>query len=172
MLVLALVSVAVAMTGHALGHGMLLDPASLLVAVVLAVGVGAVVDRRWSVPRLIAGLAVVQVVVHVLGGHAADARLVSAALPHGHAALDAGPGGTSPSMLAWHVVAVPVSALLLVAVERSLALLASLARRLRVVRPAVLPARRPAAMRLHRPRLLSDLPHLTVSRSNAPPCPA
>lgn len=172
-LVLAVVAVLVAAAGHALGHGQALDLASLLVAALLAAGLGALVARRWTLPRLLLVLALVQPVVHVLGGAGADPRLVQAAA-HGHSAH----AGTTAAlaaptaMLLWHVLAVPVSALLLVGLLRSAVLVAALLRRRTVARPAVLPALRPALPTDLRPRTVQRLPHLLVSRSNAPPCPA
>ena len=174
-LLLSGVSVVLAAAGHSLGHGTGLDPVTLVVAAAVAAALGALLARRWSLPRLLLVLALVQVVVHVLAGYAADPRLVAAsAHAHGHAEGAVGTGLSSPSsaMLAWHLVAVPVSAVLLAALARSAVLVASLLRRLLVARPVRLRALPPVQPPWARPTVRPRLLHLVVSRSNAPPCPA
>lgn len=170
----ALVSVLLAACGHMLGHGHGLDTASAVVAVALAAGLGLLLAGRWTAPRLLAALAAVQVVVHGLGSFGADPRLVVAG--HGHGAdvmtsATAG-AGSSTSMLLWHVLAVPVTALALEAVRRSAVVVSSLGRAWSIARPVVLPALAPAPLPDLRPRTARTRPHLLASRSNAPPCPA
>ena len=171
----SLVSVLLASSAHVLGHGHLLDPASLLVAVAIAASVGLVLARRWTRGQVLVSLVAVQAVVHVLGALGADPRLTTAAQAHGHGAgqpVVATAGAGAGTMLLWHLVAVPVAALVLVAVERSASVVGALARSWTGIRPVVVPALPPALAPDQRPRVPADRPHLLVSRSNAPPCPA
>lgn len=171
----SLVSVLLASSAHVLGHGHLLDLASLVVAVAIAASVGLVLARRWTRGRVLVSLVAVQAVVHVLGALGADPRLTTAAQAHGHGAGQpavATGGAGAGTMLLWHVIAVPVAALVLVAVERSASVVAALARGWARIRPIVVPALPPALAPDPRPRVPADRPHLLVSRSNAPPCPA
>lgn len=170
----ALVSVLLASAGHLLGHGHGLDTSSAVVAVALAAGLGAVLSGRWTAPRLLMALALVQAVVHALGSAGTDSRLVSAAAhlhAHDATALPA-PAGSSTSMLVWHLIAVPVTALALEAVRRSAVVVGWLARTWVLAAPVELPAPPAAPVPDGRPRSRLLQPHLLVSRSNAPPCPA
>lgn len=172
-LLLAVVSVALAAVGHALGHGHALDPSSALVAAIAAGALGATVARTWTMPRLLPVIAAVQLVVHSLAGSAADPRLVLA-VPHDHAhAVAAAPTGSpQTAMIVWHLIAVPITALLLAALAHSAHLVSGLLRRWLLAVPVELPAPAPAAS-VHRPvRIVRPRRHLVVSWSNAPPCPA
>lgn len=170
----ALVSVLLASAGHALGHGHALDVSSGMLAVALAAALGLLLADRWTTPRLLVALGAVQLVVHVLGSTGSDSRLVAAATHgHSHGAVSEVAGtASSGSMLLWHVAAVPVAALALAAVRRSAVVVSWLARSWVLALPVVLPA--PAARPVPdpRPRVRLVQPHLLVSRSNAPPCPA
>jgi hypothetical protein len=170
---LAVVSVALAAAGHSLGRGHALDPSSALVAAVGAGVLGATVARTWTLPRLLPVIAAVQLVVHSLAGAAADPRLVLAA-PHGHehAIVAAPTGSPQAAMLVWHLIAVPVTALLLAALARSAQLVSGLLRRWLLAVPVELPAPAPAARARRRVRIVRPRRHLVVSWSNAPPCPA
>jgi hypothetical protein len=170
----AAVSVLLAAAGHALGHGHVLDVASAVVAVVLAGGLGLLIAGRWTAPRLLLALAAVQVVVHGLGSAGVDPRLVAAAAHgHAHGAPTAAPGaGSATSMLLWHLVAVPVTALALEAVRRSAVVVVSLSRAWVLAVPVHLPSPPASPVPDLRPRTAPDRPHLLVARSNAPPCPA
>ncbi len=173
MLGFASVGVTLAVAGHVLGRGMLPDPLTLLVASAVAVGIGLGVDRRWSLTRLLLGLVAVQLVVHLAGEWSAvDPRLSAAPAAHGHAAAagHAAGAGSGAAMLAWHLLAVPLSALLLVAVDRSTAALGRLAHRF--VRSGVLrlPVLDRSPVPASGPVRTLRRPHLTVVRSNAPPC--
>ncbi len=170
---LAVVSVALAAAGHSLGHGQALDPSSALVAAVGAAVLGATVARAWTLSRLLPVIAVVQLVVHSLAGATADPRLVLAA-PHGHVhGVAAAPTGSpQTAMLVWHLIAVPVTALLLAALARSAHLVSGLLRRWLLTTPVELPAPAPAEPVLRRVRIVRPRRHLVVSWSNAPPCPA
>lgn len=170
----ALVSVLLASAGHLLGHGQGLDTSSAVVAVALAAGLGAVLSGRWTAPRLLVALALVQVVVHGLGSAGTDSRLVSAAAHvHAHGATAHPPSaGSSTSMLVWHLIAVPVTALALEAVRRSAVVVGWLARTWVLAVPVLLPAPPAAPVPDRRPRSRLLQPHLLVSRGNAPPCPA
>jgi hypothetical protein len=179
--VVSLLSVSLAVTGHLLGHGTAPDLPTFLVLVVAGLVVGTVLAHGSSPARVVVGLGAVQALVHVVATWSAaapvDARLLGVGHQHGGAVpmpSMAMSHGSSSHMLAWHVLAVPVTAALLVAVDRIVAVLRELARRTAPVSVVVVPA-------LRRPTLqasavfLRAVPrqvHLDVLRSNAPPLAA
>jgi hypothetical protein len=170
--VFALVAVVVASLGHAAGEGAVPQGATLALAVVISLGIGALLARhRWSAGRLVAALAVVQVVVHgsawIASGPSAsiDPRLAGLApehLGHAHAPL-------TLRMLLAHAVAVGAAAVLLAAVARGLALVAAAARRALAVVRLTVPALPPLPLPAAAATVAVPAPHVVVSRSNAPP---
>jgi hypothetical protein len=145
--VVAAVGLLVAVAGHGLAASGAASPGPLGIPMALLVLAGCVVGsaRAWTAGRLVAVLLGIQVVAHLtmlLGTPSAqvDPRLVGLATAasehdHGHAAA------LTPSMLAAHLVAVAVAALVLARVDAAVTVLWHLAGRL------LLPAR-VAALRL------------------------
>ncbi len=176
--VVALLSVSLAVTGHLLGHGSGPDLPTFLVLAAAGLVVGVVLARDASPLRAVLGLSAVQLLVHVVASWSAaspaDARLVGVGHQHvGDLPMPSMPmaHGSSASMLAWHALAVPVTAALLVAVDRLVALLRELASRRAPVAAAVVPALRPQTLQASVLFLLA-VPrrvHLETVRSNAPP---
>lgn len=180
-LVVSLLSVSLAVTGHLLGHGSAPDLPTFLVLVVAGLAVGVVLAHGSSPARVVLGLGAVQALVHVVASWSAaapvDARLIGVGHQHGGAvpmpSMDMSHGSSS-RMLAWHALAVPVTAALIVAVDRIVAVLRELARRTAPATVVVVPAlRRPALQTSD--LFLRAVPrreHLDVLRSNAPPLAA
>lgn len=170
--VFALVGVVVSGLGHAAGMGSVPEGASLALAVLVSLGIGAALARHtWAPVRLVVALAAVQVVVHgaawIASGPSAgiDPRLsgvTTAHTGHAHAPMSA-------RMLLAHVAAVAVAALLLAAVERGLVLAVSAARRLLGLVRITLPSIPPLPLAAVAVPVASSSPHVLVSRSNAPP---
>jgi hypothetical protein len=145
---------------------------------VLAAGAlaGLVLSRvAWTVLRLAAGLAAVQAAVHTMlwigsSSPTVDPRLASLLTSgvesHVHPAV-----GVTPHMLAGHVVAIALTALVLVSAERAALLLAHLARRLAPRWTAVdVPHRMPRGIRAaERSAVVPRLLHLVTVRDHAPP---
>ena len=179
MLAYALVAVSLAVAGHSLGRGDLPDPLALVVALGAALALGAWAQRTGSWWRVLLGLVLVQPLVHVLGRHGAlDPRLGGVALDHpaldhhAHAVAVSAGSGTTTAMLVWHVLAVPLAALALVGVRRSLEFLGAALQRLRLTAPVAVPALRSLPVALAAPVLARPRPYLVVLRGNAPPCSA
>ena len=168
----ALVGVVVAGLGHAAGMGSVPQGASLALAVLVSLGIGAALARHgWSVARLLMGLAAGRVVVHgaawIASGPSAGVDPRLAGLTPSHAAHAHAP--LSGRMLLAHVAAVAVAALLLAAAERGLALASSAARRLLGLVRVTVAALPPLPLAAVPTPVRASAPHLVVSRSNAPP---
>ena len=166
----------IAVLGHASGGGGW--PPGAVVGPVLAAGAlaGLALSRvAWTVPRIVAGLAAVQATVHTtlwIGSSSStvDPRLASLLTsrvePHAHPAVV-----LTPHMLAGHVVAIALTAVVLVSAERAALLLAHLARRLAPRWTAVdVPHRLPRGVRAaERAAVVPRLLHLVTVRGHAPP---
>ncbi len=118
----AVVGLALALAGHRLAGGpAALDAATVLPALAVLTGCVVAAQHAWTLPRLVAALAAVQVVVHgtlwlTAGAQQVDPRLaglVTATAEHQH-----GPAAAlTPGMLAAHALAVVLAALLLAGVD-------------------------------------------------------
>ena len=163
----ALVGLGVAAAGHvAAGGALTVSPLLLLVVVLVTAATALASGTCWSFARLLATLAGLQVVAHLVlwfdaGGRAADPRLSAvASVGSGHAHSSA-LGGLTPGMLTAHLVAVVVAAVLLAGADAALALLVALAQRLTRAVVVRRPAPRPrlvgaAGAPSRRPRVLED----------------
>lgn len=175
----ALVSVVVAGLGHAAGHGAAPSGATLAGAVVVALAVGALISQtRWSVQRLLAGLAAVQVVVHGAAwvasgsGGPADPRLAAAVQHDGALAHTAHTAHAAPftlRMLLAHALALVVSAALLAAVEHAAVTALAAARRLAPAAQVLVPSLPPLRIATTTSPVIARAEHLAVVRGHAPP---
>jgi hypothetical protein len=186
MVAISLVSVSLAVAGHVLGHGAAPDLPTFLVLAATGLALGRWLAHGFAPVRTMVGLGLVQVVVHAVASWSAGAQLDSrlAAVGHGHVAPHDVHGTTSHTlsaaqstgaeMLAWHLLAVPLTALLLVALDRLAVLIDRLAGHVARTRPA--PARAPRLPSLHPAsdflRAVPSRAHLDVLRGNAPPAAA
>jgi hypothetical protein len=183
---ISLLSVSLAVAGHVLGHGAAPDLPTFLVLVVTGLALGRWLAHGFGPVRTVVGLASVQVLVHVVASWSAAAPLDPrlSAPGHGHAASHGvhvmtshvlpGAHSADVEMLAWHLLAVPLTALLLVALDRLAALIGRLVGHVARNRPAPvraprLPSLRPAPAFL---RAVPSRAHLDVLRGNAPPAAA
>lgn len=172
--VFALVSVLVAGLGHAAGHGAVPSGSTLVLAVVAALAVGALISRsRWSVARLLAGLAAVQVVVHGAAwvasgpGGPVDPRLAAIAVQHETHSAHAAP--FTLRMLIAHALAVVVSAVLLAVIEHAAVTALAAARRLAPVARVLVPSLPPLRIAAGAGLVVVPAEHLAVVRGHAPP---
>jgi hypothetical protein len=134
--VVALVGLGIAASGHVLAGGEARPTPLLVVAGLLVLAATMLASSaRWTASRLLVALIGMQVVVHGVlwfeeGGRTADPRLAALADPavaHQHHAAGA---ASSVGMVAAHLVAVVVAALVLASLDAVVAVLASLARRI------------------------------------------
>jgi hypothetical protein len=165
----ALVGLALALVAHVLAGGDVV-PGAVTLLPVLAVLVGCLVaaGRAWTLGRVVAALAAVQLVVHgtawvTSGSGSIDPRLAPFApahVSHHHATA-----GLTPTMLLAHGAAILLAALLLARVDEVVLRLWQLGRSVLGLRPvpvalpvavAVVPA--PAALAVRRDRALLASP--------------
>ena len=173
----ATVGLSIAAAGHGLAAASSpvppLSPLTVLVAALVAAALVAASGRAWTTPRLVGALALVQVAVHGAlwldsGSGQVDPRLAGLAVDH-HAHAHAAALWSAP-MLAAHVVAVVVAAVLLARVDVTITLLVELARRLVVRRPApAVPTRpRPVVVDHRAVRPASWLERAPIQRRGPP----
>lgn len=132
----AVVGVALAAAGHALGGStVVITPLLVLVGLLLAAGCVLVSRTRWSASRALVALLGIQTAVHATlwfetGSRTVDGRLTGlAGQAHAHEHV-AGVGAAPALMLAAHLGAALVAAALLASLEAVVWLLVALARRI------------------------------------------
>lgn len=132
--VVATVGLGVALAGHAyVGGSLAMAPIGGLVALAVAVGCVLAAREVWTPLRLLLALATMQVAVHGsmwLAGPAGqvDPRLARFVTDVGPTHAHTGPGATSAGMVAAHLVAIVVAAVLLAGLDATGELLRALAR--------------------------------------------
>lgn len=137
------VGAALAAAGHALGGSpVTITPLLLLVGLLLAAGCVLVSRTRWTAWRALVALLGIQAAVHATlwfetGSRTIDSRLIGlAGQEHVHEHVS-GLGATPAAMVAAHLAAAAVAAVLLGSLEAIACLLVALARRLMNPMPAV-----------------------------------
>ena len=162
--------------GHAYGGGGWPSGTVAITVGLAGVVAGLALARvAWTAPRLFLGLAAAQVAVHALlwigsGSSAVHPRLAAFAAP-GHDGLAHGTATPTPHMVAGHLLAVAVTAVVLVSAERAASLLTQVARRLCPLWTHVdAPPPAPSCPRyVDRITVLRRLHHLVTVRGHAPP---